>query len=129
MSIGGTEFFDVKKGQFNGASNPRTFTGHYVQAVNNALDTINTKLDLSSAPDYITDTKTDIDLDEDRWGLLSALVDVWLLDFGNRSGGLTPQLAFARQENAITQALLDRDLAAAAAATDGETIGAFVSIS
>ena len=129
MSIGGTEFFETKKGQFNGASNPRTFTGHYVQAVNNSLDTIKTMLNLSSAPDYITDTETDIDLDEDRWSLLSAFVDLWLIRFGKRSGDLTLQIAYATSEAATTRALLDRDLATAADDDNGETIGKFVSIS
>ena len=129
MSINGTEFFEVKRGQFSGASQPGSFARHYVQAVNNSLDTIKTKLNLSSAPDYITDTETDIDLDKDRWALLSAFVDLWLVRFGKRSGDLTLQIAYATSEDAMTQALLDRDLATAADDDNGETIGKFVSIS
>jgi len=110
MSINAEGFYQNKLGQYGMQSSNTSFKNDYIIAVNRSLTDAYPELNLDASPTKITDTETDIDLDEDYAPALSAAVDYYLVLFGKKSGDLDLAKAIQLKTRAWDSARLLRDL-------------------
>jgi hypothetical protein len=126
MSINGERFYAAKATQFKREASHTGFKNSYLTAGNNVLQRLYIELNMTSAPDRMVDTETAIDLDADLEFVLHSGMDyhLTLLKGGKlQDTGLTELMR--EYDRVVALALVHRQQDAAAAATDGATMGEF----
>ena len=126
MSINAERFYDAKVKQFKREASHTGFKASYITAGNKVLQRLYIELNMPSAPSYMTDTETAIDLDADLEFVLHSGMDyhLTLLKGGKlQDTGLNELMR--QYDRDVALALTHRQLDAAAAATDEATMGEF----
>ena len=123
MAIDASIIFEQKVREYKAESSSGRFKADFLRATNNALDKISIRTDLGSHPAHITRTDASISIDANRGYVLEAGIDYWLIKYGHRNGDLSLADALSLFNDAIRDAILDRDHDDMDAATDDEVIG------
>ena len=122
MAIDGTIIYEQKVREYKAEASSGRFKSDFIRATNNAMDKMSIRIDRGSHPAHITRTDASIDVNANRGYVLEAGIDYWLIKYGHRNGDLNVADALALFDDALKDAILDRDHDDMDAATDDEII-------